>query len=418
MRRLDRRGLENRPRRGIGAALDRHVAIGPGAVGPNGVARIVLVDGDRRRPGHVGAGIDEHHVVRCQFIGVDDRLQAGFRLVRREAVVGVVADRRAIDVPVRAGIVHVVRDHAFVAQHERRQGGGRDERIFHAVDAPQAERGTAIGFAVPRIAAGGRRPAAHDVGPTDSVVRRVLDAHRVVGGGAAGGPAQIDEARGCSAIDERNLGDPSAQGRFAGLRRAAMQADVHPAAVWILLRRPRHGLRRPGIDQGRGNRIDGPAAAGQVAPPAAHRMVIAAAGIGQQRILRQGMDLLPRGHRPGGHGCVRGRARREPDAQLQRADRRVGASHVHAVVIALVPALGRIRDGVEREGSGPHHAEHVVRDPDKTVVLMDPVPIGPKHGRREVHGTEPGGVQRHARVLVPGQDHVRQIDVRGIALDR
>ena len=210
----NRRGLENRARRGIGTALDRHVEIA--------VARIALVDRDRRGSGHVGAGIHVHHVFRIQFVGIENRLQAGLGFVRRQPMIGVVARGRAKDVPVRAGIVHVVGNRAAVAQEERRKRSGHDAVIFHAVDAPSAQGRTAIRHAVPQITSGCGRPAANHVGPGDTVVRGVLDANRIVGGGAAGRPLQIYDARGAAAIDKRHLRDPAAERRLAGFRRTAV----------------------------------------------------------------------------------------------------------------------------------------------------------------------------------------------------
>ena len=172
-----------------------------------------------------------------------------------------------------------------------------------------------------------------------------------------------------------------------------------------------------GIDQRRRRRVEDPPASGRIASAAALEMVIAAARIDQERILRQGMPFLPGGKRPGGHRGVHGRARGRRGTRLQCADGRIRLRDVQAVVVALESHGRCICQHVQAIRPGPDHAEHVVGGADVSVVQIDSVAVGPQHAGSHVHGTEPQGAELDSRVLVSSQDRMRQIEVRGSPLD-
>ena len=365
--------------RRIGAALDGDVQVAP--------ARIRLVDLDGRGSDRVGAHVHVDDVFRIQIVGVENRLQAGHGPVRGQAVVRGASGRRTIDVPVGAGIVHVVGNRSAVAEHEPGQGRGDDVFVVLAADAPPAQRGTAEGNAVPQIAARAGRPAAYDFGPGDPVVAGILDANRVVGRGPADGPFELDVARGRAAVVQGQQRQPAAQRRLAGLLGASVKADVHPLPVGGRLLRPLHRLDRSGIDQGGRRRIGHPPGPRLVASARALQMEIAVFRIGQLRIVRQGKSVLPRGQGPGGNRGVYGRARAGAVAGLVSADRRTGQRRdVQAVVVASRAHRRIVLPRIDSERTRLHHPEDGIGDGDVTPVQVQPVSVRPKHARPHLQG--------------------------------
>ena len=141
-------------------------------------------------------------------------------------------------------------------------------------------------------------------------------------------------------------------------------------------------------------------------------MEVVVARVGQQRILRQRVKFMPRRRGPGGNSRVYGRARRAGNPRLESASCRIGLGDVQAVVVALEAHDRRIRPHVHAVGPGPDHAEHVVGGPHEPVFQIDAVDVGPQHAGPHVHGTVQFAIERDRRVLVFGEDRMRQIEVR------